>query len=174
MHSRRALIGFVALSAVLSGCGDNGSNMMGPTGDLRGSIVGQAPAGDVRSTFQIVQGTGDITSAVTQFRALLGDPVNGAAPGDPRRSAGGRSTGTAFRRSSPTSTPSRRGSSTTGEPISAARAPASVPPTTTFSLSIRTMPPSSSRSASPRPSRRSGVPTWTCCSPSRVPRRRRR
>ena len=83
MRFRGAFIGLVALSAVLSGCGDNGSNMMGPTGDLRGSIVGQAPAGDVRSTFQIVQGTGDITSAVTQFRALLGDPVNGAAPGDP-------------------------------------------------------------------------------------------
>ena len=83
MHSRRALIGLVALGAVLSGCGDNGSNMTAPqTGDLRGSIVGQAPAGDVRSTFQIVQGTGDITSAVTQFRALLGDPVNGAAQGD--------------------------------------------------------------------------------------------
>lgn len=62
MHSRQALIGLVALGAVLSGCGDNGSNMTAPqTGDLRGSIVGQAPAGDVRSTFQVVQGTGDIT-----------------------------------------------------------------------------------------------------------------
>lgn len=79
----RALIGLVALGAMVSGCGDNGTNMTGPpTGDLRGSIVGQGPSGDVRSTFQIVRGTGDITATVAEFRVLLGgDPINGAKPG---------------------------------------------------------------------------------------------
>ena len=34
-----------------------------------------------RSQFQVVRATGDLTAALTEFRALLGDPVNGTTPG---------------------------------------------------------------------------------------------
>ena len=34
-----------------------------------------------RSRFQVVSTSGDLTNALTEFRALLGDPVNGANPG---------------------------------------------------------------------------------------------
>lgn len=34
-----------------------------------------------RSQFQVVKATGDLTSALTEYRALLGDPPNGATPG---------------------------------------------------------------------------------------------
>jgi hypothetical protein len=44
--------------------------------------MGRAPTGDVRSTFQVVRGSGDITPSVTQFRGLLGDPNNGPQAGE--------------------------------------------------------------------------------------------
>jgi hypothetical protein len=79
----RALIGLVALGAVAGGCGDYSGNMAGPAmGDTQGTAVGLSPRGNVRSTFQVVRGTGDITAAVAEFRVLLGgDPINGAKPG---------------------------------------------------------------------------------------------
>ena len=82
MRFRAAGIGLVALSMALGGCGDSSGNLAGPpVGDTQGMVTGQGPTGDVRSSFQVVRGTGDISSAVVQFRALLGDPVNGAKAG---------------------------------------------------------------------------------------------
>jgi hypothetical protein len=50
------------------------------------SSYGGTPAGpdmvDVRSSFKVVQGSGDIAPFVARFRALLGDPVNGNQTGE--------------------------------------------------------------------------------------------
>jgi hypothetical protein len=76
-------MGLVALGAIAVGCGDYGNNVAGPAvGDRQGTYTGRGPSGDVRSTFQIVRGSGDITSAVVQFRGLLGDPLNGVKAGE--------------------------------------------------------------------------------------------
>jgi hypothetical protein len=74
--------GLVTLGAAVSGCGDYGGDLAGPiVEDTVGSMLGRAPSGDVRSSFKVVRGSGDITATVTQFRAMLGDPANGATDG---------------------------------------------------------------------------------------------
>jgi len=81
MRFKAAVIGWGALATISSGCGDYGTNVAGPQGYMQGAFVGRSPSGDVRSTFQVVKGTGDITASVAQFRGLLGEPVNGAKAG---------------------------------------------------------------------------------------------
>jgi hypothetical protein len=76
------LIGLVALAAASAGCGGYGGDLAGPElGDTVGTVIGRAPTGDVRSSFRVVRGSGDITPFVAQFRGLLGDPSNGAQAG---------------------------------------------------------------------------------------------
>ena len=75
MRFRAGAIGLFAVAAV-TGCSSNGSDVAGPTlGESQGIRLGQSPTGDVRSSFQVVRGTGDITSTVLQFRGLLGEPL---------------------------------------------------------------------------------------------------
>lgn len=82
MRFRGALIGLVALGAASAGCGDYGGDLAGPPAeDSVRTFLGRAPSGDVRASFQVVRGSGDITPVVTEFRGLLGDPVNGAQAG---------------------------------------------------------------------------------------------
>jgi hypothetical protein len=52
-----------------------------------GSTAGPDPV-DVRSSFKVVQGSGDIAPFLAQFRTLLGDPLNGGQAG--QQSAGRR------------------------------------------------------------------------------------
>jgi hypothetical protein len=82
MRFGSALFGTLVLGLAAGGCGDYGSGVTGPgPGDTSGGYLGRAPSGDVRSSFQVVRGTGDITATVTQFRGLLGDPLNGVQAG---------------------------------------------------------------------------------------------
>jgi hypothetical protein len=74
------VVALVALGAASVGCGNYG-DLAGPPGEETGTVLGRAPSGDVRSTFKVLRGSGDITSVVTQFRTMLGDPVNGATAG---------------------------------------------------------------------------------------------
>ena len=77
-----AFVGLVAFGAALVGCGDYGGDLAGPiVDDTVGTVLGRAPSGNVRSSFRVVRGSGDITATVTQFRGLLGDPSNGAQAG---------------------------------------------------------------------------------------------
>lgn len=77
-----ALFGTLVLGLAAGGCGESGGNLAGPEqGDTPGTVLGRAPAGDVRSSFQLVSGAGDITPLVAQFRGLLGEPANGATAG---------------------------------------------------------------------------------------------
>jgi hypothetical protein len=81
MRFRGAVIGLVAFGAAAVGCSGYG-DLAGPgSGDSVGTFLGRAPTGDVRSSFQVVRGSGDITPTVAQFRTLLGDPVNGVQAG---------------------------------------------------------------------------------------------
>ncbi|HET8625244.1 MAG TPA: hypothetical protein VFM14_16915 [Gemmatimonadales bacterium] len=76
------VLGLAVLASGLGGCGDYGGDLAGPDAeDSIGTLLGRSPNGDVRSTFKVVRGTGDITPTVAQFRALLGEPSNGAAMG---------------------------------------------------------------------------------------------
>lgn len=81
MRVEAAVIGLVGLAALGAGCG-NGDNLAGPDGQqVEGTRVGQSPSGEVRSSFRVTKGTGDITATVVQFRDTLGQPVNGGTAG---------------------------------------------------------------------------------------------
>ena len=82
MQHRGFLIVLIALVAALAGCGDYGSNMAGPQSEDAGTVTGSLSRGDIRSSFKVVRGTGDITAAVAEFRGLLGDPLNAVKAGD--------------------------------------------------------------------------------------------
>ena len=71
----------VALTLVGAGCGyDNGSNPTGPGyGDTTARIAPAAAVG--RSDFRVFTATGDIAPTLAEFRAALGDPLNGGTPG---------------------------------------------------------------------------------------------
>ena len=71
----------VALTLVGAGCGyDNGSNPTGPGyGDTTARIAPAAVVG--RSDFRVFTATGDIAPTLAEFRAALGDPLNGGTPG---------------------------------------------------------------------------------------------
>src|SRR5215467_13065783 len=82
MQFRAAGFGLVAVTAMAGGCGYNNGDSTGPSATYNsGAVLGLAPSGDVRSSFQVVRGAGDITATVAQFRTLLGDPANGFTPG---------------------------------------------------------------------------------------------
>jgi hypothetical protein len=76
-----ARLGAVGLSALAAAC-SNGDNLAPPakSGD-EGTRVGVSPHGEVRSSFRVIRGTGDITATVTQFRDALGQPANGGTAG---------------------------------------------------------------------------------------------
>ena len=69
------------LTLVGAGCGyDNGSNPTGPGyGDTTARIAPAAAVG--RSDFRVFTATGDIAPTLAEFRAALGDPLNGGTPG---------------------------------------------------------------------------------------------
>jgi hypothetical protein len=75
-----AWIGVVGLSG-LAAC-SNGDNLApsAQSGD-EGVLLAVSPIGEVRSTFRVFKGTGDITATVAEFRDALGQPPNGATPG---------------------------------------------------------------------------------------------
>ena len=82
MRFNAVLVGMIALGAGAAGCGDYGGDLAGPiTEDTLGTVLGRSPRGDVRSSFKVVRGSGDIAATVVQFRGLLGDPNNGAQAG---------------------------------------------------------------------------------------------
>lgn len=70
MMRRGNVVAAVMVALGLAGCQYDKAN--GPTG-----MYDSAP----RSRFQVVTASGELTNALTEFRALLGDPVNGANPG---------------------------------------------------------------------------------------------
>ena len=69
MRFHAAWVGLTALGVFAFGCSSYDGSTAGP--DLA----------DVRSSFKVVQGSGDIAPVVAQFRALLGDPLNGVLAG---------------------------------------------------------------------------------------------
>jgi hypothetical protein len=82
MRFGTAFAALAVIGAASGGCGDYGDDIAGPDGEItEGTVLGRAPSGDVRATFQVVRGSGDIAPVVTQFRGLLGDPSNGATGG---------------------------------------------------------------------------------------------
>ena len=70
MTRRGNVVVAVMVALGLAGCDYDKANS--PTG-----MYDSAP----RSRFQVVTASGDLTNALTEFRALLGDPANGATPG---------------------------------------------------------------------------------------------
>jgi len=82
MRVEAGLIGMAALAAVAAGCG-YGDNVAGPGAQYdEGTQAGQLPYGEVRSSFRVFKGSGDITATVLQFRDSLGQPVNGGTAGE--------------------------------------------------------------------------------------------
>lgn len=69
MRFHAAWGGLAALGVFAIGCSSYDGSTAGP--DLA----------DVRSSFKVVQGSGDIAPVVARFRALLGDPLNGGQAG---------------------------------------------------------------------------------------------
>ena len=81
MRFEAVLIGVIGLTALGTGCG-NGDDLAGPgTQGDQGTRVGVSPSGEVRSTFKVTKGSGDITATVLQFRDALGQPANGGKAG---------------------------------------------------------------------------------------------
>jgi hypothetical protein len=70
MTRRGNVVAAVVFALGLAGC--DSDKVSNPTG-----VLDAAP----RSRFQVVTASGDLTNALTEFRALLGDPANGATPG---------------------------------------------------------------------------------------------
>ena len=81
MRFETALAALVVIGAAAGGCGDYNGDVAGPEADGTGRLLARAPSGDVRASFQVVRGSGDIAPVVAQFRGLLGDSSNGAKPG---------------------------------------------------------------------------------------------
>ena len=78
--------GILVLTLAATGCGyDRSSNMTGPGyGDTAtiASPKGYAiSAATGRSDFRVLTATGDISPTLVEFRAALGDPLNGGTPG---------------------------------------------------------------------------------------------
>ena len=73
---RRTVVSSVVLTLALVGC-DN-DRVAGP-GDKLPPIEGSAVA---RARFEVVKASGDLTAALAEFQALLGEPANGGTPGE--------------------------------------------------------------------------------------------
>jgi len=71
----RILVSSAVLVLALAGC--ETEQAAGPGNQLP-PIEGSLAA---RAQFEVVKASGDLTAALTQFRALLGDPSNGVTPG---------------------------------------------------------------------------------------------
>jgi hypothetical protein len=71
--------GVVVLTLAASACGYDGST--NPSGFGYGDSTAALSAAAGRSEFQVFTATGDIAPTLVQFRAALGDPLNGGTPG---------------------------------------------------------------------------------------------
>jgi hypothetical protein len=65
------ILALAGLTAALGACGYDGAADPGPGVDY----------GSGRDDFQVVTGSGDLSGALAEFRALVGDPANGGTPG---------------------------------------------------------------------------------------------
>jgi len=75
MMRHRTVVSLAVLTLALAGCD---TDRVADPGDRLPSIERSAAA---RARFEVVKASGDLTAAVAEFRALLGDPANGATPG---------------------------------------------------------------------------------------------
>lgn len=80
----KILLGTLFTAGLLAACADGPSDVTAPTAVASEGRRPEFSAFDepgARAGFQVVTATGDISGAVAQFRALLGDPLNGGTPG---------------------------------------------------------------------------------------------
>jgi len=71
----RTVVSLAVLTLALAGCD---TDQVADPGDRRPSYERSAAP---RARFEVVKASGDLTAALAEFRALLGDPANGSTPG---------------------------------------------------------------------------------------------
>jgi len=79
----RTVVSLAVLTLALAGCD---TDQVADPGDRNPSYEGDRPPSYERSAaprarFEVVKASGDLTAALAEFRALLGDPNNGITPG---------------------------------------------------------------------------------------------
>lgn len=75
MTRHRTVSSLAVLALTLAGC--KADRVADPSDSLPPIEYSPAP----RARFEVVEASGDLTAALAEFRALLGDPSNGVTPG---------------------------------------------------------------------------------------------